>query len=81
MGLGHQVLALMFVAASTPFLLLNVVQFSRAKKVIEYLPFKKVMGIFQIQGNGSQFSPKIEILKKSAIKISIFSGNPIFIKF
>jgi hypothetical protein len=43
-GLGHQVVALMLVAASTPFLLLTVVQLSRTKKVIEYLPFKRVEG-------------------------------------
>jgi hypothetical protein len=40
-GLGHQVLALMLVVAGTSFLLLNVVQLSGAKKVTEYLPFKR----------------------------------------
>jgi hypothetical protein len=41
MGLGHQVLALMLVVAGTLFLLLNVVQLSRAKKVTEYFQFKR----------------------------------------
>jgi hypothetical protein len=41
-GLGHQVLALMVVAAGTPFLLLIAIQFSGAEKVTEYLPFKRV---------------------------------------
>jgi hypothetical protein len=46
-GLGHQVLALKFVAASTPFLLLTAVQLSRVEKITEYLPFKRVEGSFE----------------------------------
>jgi hypothetical protein len=41
-GLGHQVLVLMLIVARIPFLLLNVVQLFRAKKITEYLPFKRV---------------------------------------
>jgi hypothetical protein len=41
-GLRQQVLPLMLVVPGTPFLLLNVVQLSRAKKVTEYLPFRRV---------------------------------------
>jgi hypothetical protein len=44
MGLGHQVLALMLVVAGTASLLLNAVQFSRPKKVTEFLPLKRVEG-------------------------------------
>jgi hypothetical protein len=43
-GLGHQVLALMLVVAGTAFLLLNVVQLSRPKKVTVFLPLKRVEG-------------------------------------
>jgi hypothetical protein len=43
-GLGHQVVALMLIAVGTSFLLLAVVQLSKAKKVTEYLPFKRVKG-------------------------------------
>jgi hypothetical protein len=43
-GLGHQVLALMLVAAGTPFLLLTAIQLSRIEKVTKYLPFKRVEG-------------------------------------
>jgi hypothetical protein len=34
----------MFVAAGPSFLLLNALQVSRAKKITEYLPFKRVEG-------------------------------------
>jgi hypothetical protein len=57
-GLGHQVLALMLVAAGTSFLLLNVVQLFRAKKVIEYLPFKRVEGSFESMVIGPNFHQK-----------------------
>jgi hypothetical protein len=43
-GLGHQVLALMLIVASTPFILLTTIQLSSAKKITEYLPFKRVEG-------------------------------------
>jgi hypothetical protein len=52
-GLGHQLLALMLFATDTPFLLLNAVQLSRAKKVTEYLPFKRVEG----SSNSTVISP------------------------
>jgi hypothetical protein len=39
-----QVLALMLIVAGTAFLLLNAVQLSRPKKVIEFLPLKRVKG-------------------------------------
>jgi hypothetical protein len=54
-GLRHQVLALMLVAPGTSFLLLIVVQFSRAKKVIEYLPFKRVEGYSKSTVMGPNF--------------------------
>jgi hypothetical protein len=54
-GLGHQVLVLMFVAARTPFLLLTVVQLSRAEKIIEYLPFKRVEGSSESTVMGPNF--------------------------
>jgi hypothetical protein len=43
-ALGHLVLELMLVVASTSFLLLNVVQLSRPKKITEYLSLKRVEG-------------------------------------
>jgi hypothetical protein len=54
-GLGHQVLALMVVAAGTLFLLLTAVQFSRVEKITEYLPFKKVEGSFESTVMDSNF--------------------------
>jgi hypothetical protein len=54
-GLGHQVLALMLVAVGTPFLLLTAVQLSRAKKITEYLPFKRVEGSSESTITGSNF--------------------------
>jgi hypothetical protein len=54
-GLGHQILVLMLIVAGTPFLLLNVVQLFRAKKVIEYLPFMRVDRSFESTVIGPNF--------------------------
>jgi hypothetical protein len=57
-GLGHQVLELMLIATSTHFLLLTTVQLSRAEKVTEYLPYKRVEGSFESTVMGSNFHLK-----------------------
>jgi hypothetical protein len=43
-GLGHQVLALIFVVVGIAFLLLNAVKLSRPRKVTEFLLLKRVEG-------------------------------------
>jgi hypothetical protein len=57
-GLGHQVLILMLIVVGTLFLLLNAVKLSRPKKVIEYLPLKKVEGSFASTVLGPNFYQK-----------------------
>jgi hypothetical protein len=57
-GLGHQVLALLLIATGTPFLLLNAVQFFRAKKITKYLPFKRVEGSSESMVIGPNFHQK-----------------------
>jgi hypothetical protein len=63
-GLGHQVLALMLIVASTPFLLLNAVKLSRPKKVTEYLPLKRVEGSSASTVIGSNFHQKFFFWEK-----------------
>jgi hypothetical protein len=60
-------LAPMLVVVGIAFLLLNAVQLSRPKKVIEFLPLKRVEGSYASTVIGPNFHPKWNIWKKIAI--------------
>jgi hypothetical protein len=57
-GLGHQVLALILVAAGTLFLLLTIVQLSRTNFFTEYLQFMRVEGSSESTVMGPNFHQK-----------------------